>query len=99
MKATDLIKSITLSGLDLGKLKVVTLYKNQDPTSFLVDNFDNGRVIGHKNIQPLTILDSQDFLVIYGPYPLITPDNKSTFVPDCIYEINGGGYILLYAFN
>lgn len=97
MKATDLIKSLAISNIEPDKFSVVTLYKGQNPTTFLTDNFNAGRVITKKSIEELSILSSQDYLAVNGPFSLITPDNKSVFTPDCIYEFTGGGYVSLYA--
>lgn len=103
MRATDLIKSLSLSsGITSEDFKVVTLYKGQNPDVFLIDNFGDGRVTSQTNLKPLTILESQDFLAIYGDLPLATPDDKSTFVPDCTYYVadeNNGYYVSLYSFN
>ena len=100
MKATDLVKSLSLSNITSDDFEVVTLYKGQNPTVFLIDNFDDGRVTKClQNFKPLTILESQDFLAIYINVPLVTPDGKSVFMPDCVYEVNGGGIVSLYSFN
>lgn len=101
MKATDLIKSLSLSSITSEDFKVVTLYKGQDPDVFLVDNFGDGNVVNAKpfSLEPPTILGSKDFLAVYNNVPLATPDGKSTFVPDCTYEVIGGGNVSLYSFN
>ena len=101
MKATDLIKSLSLSSITSEDFKVVTLYKGQDPGVFLVDNFGDGNVVNAKpySLEPPTILGSKDFLAVYNNVPLATPDGKSTFVPDCTYEVIGGGNVSLYSFN
>lgn len=98
MKATDLIKSLSLSSITSEDFKVVTLYKGQDPGVFLVDNFGYGdkRSI---SIEPLTILDSQDYLAIYNNVSLATPDGKSIFRPDCTYELADDSIVSLYSFN
>lgn len=101
MKATDLIKSLSLSSITSEDFKVVTLYKGQNPDVFLVDNFGDGRIslsttIG---IKSLTIVESQDYLAVYNNVPLATPDGKSVFVPDCVYEVEGAGIVSLYSFN
>lgn len=99
MKATDLIKSLSLSSITSEDFMVVTLYKGQDPDVFLVDNFGDGRVTSPVGIKPLTILESQDFLAVYNNVPLATPDGKSTFVPDCTYELANDSIVSLYIFN
>ena len=101
MKATDLIKSLSLSSITSEDFKVVTLYKGQDQDVFLVDNFGDGNVVNAKpfSLEPPTILGSKDFLAVYNNVPLATPDGKSTFVPDCTYEVIGGGNVSLYSFN
>lgn len=98
MKATDLVKSLSLSSITSEDFKVVTLYKGQSPDVFLVDNVGDGHV-SSGNIKPLAIVESQDFLMVYNNVPLATPDGKSVFTPDCTYEVNGGGIVLLYSFN
>lgn len=99
MKATDLIKSLSLSSITSEDFKVVTLYKGQNPGVFMVDNFGDGRVTSPAGLKPLTILESQDYLAIYNNVPLATPDGKSTFMPDCVYEAKGAGIVSLYIFN
>lgn len=99
MKATDLIKSLSLSSITSEDFKVVTLYKGQDPDVFLVDNFGDGRVTSPAGLKPLTILESQDYLAVYNNVPLATPDGKSVFVSDCTYEVKGAGIVSLYIFN
>lgn len=99
MKATDLIKSLSLSSITSEDFMVVTLYKGQDPDVFLVDNFGDGRVTSPVGIKPLTILESQDYLAVYNNVPLATPDGKSTFVPDCTYELANNSIVSLYIFN
>ena len=102
MKATDLVKSLSLSSITSEDFKVVTLYKGQNPDVFLVDNFGDGRVTrvtSPAGLKPLTILESQDYLAVYNNVPLATPDGKSTFVPDCVYEAEGAGIVSLYIFN
>lgn len=101
MKATDLIKSLSLSSITSEDFKVVTLYKGQNPYVFLVDNFGNGNVVNTKSFSlkiPIT-LESQDYLAVYNHVPLATPDGKSTFMPDCTYEVKGAGNVSLYSFN
>lgn len=101
MKATDLIKSLSLSSITSEDFKVVTLYKGQNPDVFLVDNFGDGNVVNAKpySLEPPTILGSKDFLAVYNNVPLATPDGKSVFMPDCTYEVIGGGNVSLYSFN
>lgn len=101
MKATDLIKSLSLSSITSEDFKVVTLYKGQNPDVFLVDNFGDGNVVNEKpfSLEPPTILGSKDFLAVYNNVPLATPDGKSVFMPDCTYEVIGGGNVSLYSFN
>lgn len=72
--------------------------KAKNPDVFLVDNVGDGHV-SSGNIKPLAIVESQDFLMVYNNVPLATPDGKSVFTPDCTYEVNGGGIVLLYSFN
>lgn len=99
MKATDLIKSLSLSSITSEDFNVVTLYKGQDPDVFLVDNFGDGRVTSPEGLKPLTILESQDYLAVYNNAPLATPDGKSVFVPDCTYELANDSIVSLYIFN
>lgn len=99
MKATDLVKSLSLSSITSEDFKVVTLYKGQSPDVFLVDNFGDGRVTSPAGIKPLTILESQDYLAVYNNVPLATPDGKSVFVPDCTYELANDSIVSLYIFN
>lgn len=99
MKATDLIKSLSLSSITSEDFKVVTLYKGQNPGVFLVDNFGDGRITSPSSLKPLTILESQDYLAIYNNVPLATPDGKSVFVPDCTYELADDSIVSLYSFN
>lgn len=99
MKATDLIKSLSLSSITSEDFMVVTLYKGQNPDVFLIDNFGDGRVTSPVGIKPLTILESQDYLAVYNNVPLATPDGKSTFVPDCTYELANNSIVSLYIFN
>lgn len=101
MKATDLVKSLSLSSITSEDFKVVTLYKGQDSGVFLVDNFGDGNVVNEKpfSLEPPTLLGSKDFLAVYNNVPLATPDGKSVFVPDCVYEVEGAGNVSLYSFN
>lgn len=101
MKATDLVKSLSLSSITSEDFKVVTLYKGQNPDVFLVDNFGDGNVVNAKpfSLEPPTLLGSKDFLAVYNNVPLATPDGKSLFMPDCVYEVEGAGIVSLYSFN
>ena len=101
MKATDLVKSLSLSSITSEDFKVVTLYKGQDPGVFLVDNFGDGNVVNEKpfSLEPPTLLGSKDFLAVYNNVPLATPDGKSMFTPDRVYEVEGAGNVSLYSFN
>lgn len=98
MKATDLIKSLSLSSITSEDFKVVTLYKGQNPNVFLVDNIGDGKV-SSGDIKPLAIVESQDFLMVYNNVPLATPDGKSIFRPDCTYELADDSIVSLYSFN
>lgn len=98
MKATDLVKSLSLSSITSEDFKAVTLYKGQNPNVFLADNSGDGD-IRSSSIRPLTVLESQDFSAVYNNVPLVTPDGKSVFVPDCVYEVEGAGNVSLYSFN
>lgn len=101
MKASDLVKSLSLSSITSEDFEVVTLYKGQNPDVFLVDNFGDGRISLStiNGIKSLTIVESQDYLAVYNNVPLATPDGKSVFVPDCVYEVKGAGNVSLYSFN
>lgn len=99
MRATDLVKSLSLSSITSEDFKVVTLYKGQNPDVFLVDNFGDGRTVSSGDIKPLAIVESQDYLAVYNNVPLATPDGKSIFMPDCVYEVEGAGNVSLYSFN
>lgn len=98
MKATDLVKSLSLSSITSEDFKVVTLYKGQNPNVFLIDNFGDGDTRS-SSIEPLTILESQDYLAIYNNVSLATPDGKSIFKPDCTYELADDSIVSLYSFN
>ena len=98
MKATDLIKSLSLSSITPEDFEVVTLYKGQNPNVFLIDNFGDGDTRS-SSIEPLTILESQDFLAVYNNAPLVTPDGKSVFRPNCTYKLADGSIVSLYSFN
>lgn len=100
MKATDLIKSLSLSNITSEDFMVVTLYKGQNPGVFLVDNFGGGIIVSPNGLKPLTILESQDFLAVNNNVPLVTPDGKSMFVPDYVYQVSErSGNVSLYSFN
>ena len=99
MKAIDLIKSLSLSSITSEDFKVVTLYKGQNPDVFLVDNFGDGEVLNSKRIKSPVVLESQDYLAVYNNVPLATPDGKSTFMPDCTYELADDSIVSLYIFN
>lgn len=99
MKATDLIKSLSLSSITSEDFKVVTLYKGQNPGVFLVDNFGDGKVLSSKSLESPAVLESQDYLAVYNSVPIATPDGKSVFMPDCVYEVEGVGNVSLYSFN
>ena len=98
MKATDLVKSLSLSSITSEDFKVVTLYKGQNPDVFLVDNFGDGDTRSG-SIKPLAVIESQYYLAVYNNVPLATPDGKSTFTPDCVYKVEGAGVVSLYSFN
>lgn len=98
MKATDLVKSLSLSSITSEDFKVVTLYKGQNLGVFLTDNFGDGDICSG-SIKPLTIVESQNFLAVYNNVPLATPDGKSIFMPDCTYELADGNIVSLYSFN
>lgn len=102
MRAIDLVKSLSLSSITSEDFMVVTLYKGQDPGVFLVDNFGDGKITSPMSPKPLTILESQDYLAVYNNVPLVTPDGKSEFVPDYVYQVSECGcdcIVSLYNFN
>lgn len=100
MRAIDLVKSLSLSSITSEDFKVVTLYKGQEPNVFLVDNFGDGTIISSTSPKPLAVLESQDYLAVYNNVPLATPDGKSMFVPDYVYQVSEcDGYVSLYSFN
>ena len=100
MRAVDLVKSLSLSSITSEDFKVVTLYKGQNPDVFLVDNFGDGKITSPMSPKPLAILESQDYLAVYNNVPLVTPDGKSEFVPDYVYQVSEcNGYVSLYSFN
>lgn len=99
MKAVDLVKSLSISSITSEDFKVVTLYKGQNPGVFMIDNFGDGRITSPAGLKPLTILESQDYLAVYNNVPLVTPDGKSVFVPDYVYQTSECGNVSLYIFN
>jgi len=101
MKATDLVKSLSLSSITSEDFKVVTLYKGQNPDVFLADNFGGGNVVNGESfsLEPQTIMGSEDFLAVYNNVPLATPDGKSVFVPDCTCKVAYGSIVSLYSFD
>lgn len=99
MRATDLVKSLSLSSITSEDFKVVTLYKGQNPGVFLVDNFGDGEVLNSKSLKSPAILEFQDYLAVYNNVPIATPDGKSVFVPDCTYELADDSIVSLYSFN
>lgn len=98
MKASDLVKSLSLSSITSEDFKVVTLYKGQNPNVFLVDNFGDGDTRS-SSLEPPTLMGSKDFLAIYNNVSLVTPDGKSIFTPDCVYELADDSIVSLYSFN
>lgn len=95
MKAIDLVISLHLSGISAKDFMVVTLYKNQDPKLFLLDNFGDGQLknkteinpLVKTEINPLVSRDSQVFFALFSGCnkSLTTPDGASIFTPDYIY--------------
>lgn len=82
MTAKNLLKSLALTpGINLDEIKVISLYKNQDPDVFLVDNFTDKivRDCTPKLSVPM-VLDHKDYLVV--SCTLDSPDGKSTINPD-----------------
>lgn len=99
MRAIDLIKSITFSGVDADSLSVVTQYKNQELDVFIKANF--GDVFKIKpDIGPLNNLESQDYLAIQGVIPMRSPDGGLTVLkPDYSITRADNSRVLLYKFN
>lgn len=99
MRAKDLIKSITFSGVDADDLSVITQYKNQKLDVFIKANF--GKVLKIKpDISPLNNLESQDYLAIQGVMPMRSPDNGLTVLePDYSITRTDNSRVLLYKFN
>ena len=75
MKATDLVKSLSLSSITSEDFKVVTLYKGQSPDVFLVDNIGDGEVVNAEpfSLKPPTIVESQNYSAVYNNIPLVHP--------------------------
>lgn len=96
MNATDLIKSITFSGVDADDLSVITQYKNQKLDVFIKGNF--GDVLKIKpDISPLNNLESQDYLAIQGVMPMRSPDDGLTVLePDYSITRTDNSRVLLY---
>lgn len=99
MRAKDLIKSITFSGVDANDLSVITQYKNQKLDVFIKANF--GEVLKIKpDISPLNNLESQDYLAIQGVMPMRSPDDGLTVLePDYSITRTDNSRVLLYKFN
>ena len=101
MNATDLIKSLSLSSIKFYdfNFKVVTLYKNQDPEKFMIDNFGEGKVCS-RDLKPINGLRFKDFLAVYGDKFILSPDNISELSPDYMYEITSPNKtVLLYTID
>ena len=99
MNATDLIKSITFSGVDADDLSVITQYKNQDLDAFIKANFGDVLKI-RPDIKPLNNLESQDYLAIQGVIPMRSPDGGLTVLePDYSITRADNSRVLLYNFN
>lgn len=99
MRAKDLIKSITFSGVDANDLSVITQYKNQKLDVFIKANF--GEVLKIKpDISLLNNLESQDYLAIQGVMPMRSPDDGLTVLePDYSITRTDNSRVLLYKFN
>ena len=99
MNATDLIKSITFSGVDADNLSVITQYKNQKLDVFIKGNF--GDVLKIKpDISPLNNLESQDYLAIQGVMPMRSHDDGLTVLePDYSITRTDNSRVLLYKIN
>ena len=98
MDAVDLIKSLSLSRVKFYdfNFKVVTLYKNQGPEKFMIDNFGKGKFCS-RDLKPLTGLRFKNFLAVYGDKFISSPDNISELSPDYMYEIaSSNKTVLLY---
>lgn len=96
MRAADLIKSITFSGVDTDNLSVVSQYKNQELDVFIEANF--GDVLKIKpDIKPLNNIESQDYLAIQGVMPMRSPDEGLTVLkPDYSITRTDNSRVLLY---
>lgn len=95
MRAKDLIKSITISMVDVDNLRFVTQYKNQELDVFIEANF--GDVLKIKpNIKPLNNIESQDYLVIYGIMPMRSPDGLTALKPDYIVTRTNNSRVFIY---
>lgn len=93
MKATDLIKSISISDINSSDMKVVTAWNRQTKDQFLNDNFGTD-VYLYDNPIPL-ILDSQDYLCLAPDITLNSPDGISVLKPDMkICELKQPGSII-----
>lgn len=102
MNAINLVMSLHLSGISARDFTVVTLYKNQDPTLFLLDNFGDGQLKNKTEIKPLVFRDSQVFFALYSDCnkSLTTPDGTSIFTPDYTYTTEEIGQdIYLFAID
>lgn len=102
MNAINLVISLHLSGISARDFTVVTLYKNQDPTLFLLDNFGDGQLKNKTKISPLVYRDSQVFFALYSGCnkSLATPDGTSVFTPDYTYTAGEiGQNIYLFAID
>lgn len=99
MNATDLIKSITFSGVDADNLSVITQYKNQKLDVFIKGNFADVLKI-KPDISPLNNLESQDYLAIQGVMPMRSPDDGLTVLePDYSITRTDNSRVLLYKIN
>lgn len=95
MRAPDLIKSITVSGVDTDDLSIVTQYKNQELDAFIKANF--GDVLKIKpDIGPLNNLESQDYLAIQGIIPMFSYGDLDMIKPDHSITRIDNSRVLLY---
>ena len=96
MRAADLIKSITFSGVDTDNLSVVSQYKNQELDVFIEANFGDVLKI-RLDIKPLNNVESQDYLAIQGVIPMRSPDGGLTVLkPDYSITRTDNSRVLLY---
>lgn len=96
MRAIDLIKSITFSGVDTDNLNVVSQYKNQELDVFIEANFGDVLKI-RPDIKPLNSVESQDYLAIQGVIPMRSPDGGLTVLkPDYSITRTDNSRVLLY---